>query len=303
MGKGYLASTTAVLAAGLLLGALPVYAQGKGGGRGRGERPPSPVRTETVEVKVLPAAITVVAPLIGRQQVDVFSKVAGRVASFALKEGDPVKENQLIMRIDRNDPGETFLSVPILSPISGWIGRWHVLSIGEAITTNAPVATIVDDSALRATVFLPSHEWLKVRKDTEISVRVDDQTRKGQVITIARAASSESGRGSVVVEIPNPDHSWRSGLVAHVTLGLDPRERLMIPSSALFITEQGAHVFTASDGDKPTAQRVPVEYQLVSTDQVEITKGMKHGDKLITVGGNLLSPGAPIRIMNDEVKE
>src|SRR5690606_12629030 len=270
--------------------------------RGRGPRGPSPVRADKVEVKVLPANITVVAPLVGRQQVDVFPKVTGRVASFAVKEGEPVKENQLLMRIDRNDPGETFLSVPLVSPIKGWVGRWHVLSIGEAVSSQNSVVTIVDDSALRATVYLPSNEWLKVSRDTSIAVTVGNETRPGKVVTIARAADASSGRGSVVVEIANADHTWRAGLVARVTLGLEPRERLMIPASALFITENGAHVFVVeAGGEQPSAKRVPVTFQLVSTDMVEITSGLNDGDMLVTMGGNLLSPGAPVRIIEDEV--
>lgn len=289
--------------------------KGKGeGGKGKGSGGPAAVRVANVTAKVLPASITVVAPLVGRQQIDVYSKVAGRVAAFGPKEGEAVKKDQLLLRVDRNDPGETFLSVPVLAPMSGWVGRWQVQSIGEAVTTQAPVATLVDDEALRAAVQLPAHEWLKVRRDTPVKVMVDDESRDGAVLTIARAADAVSGRGSVIVEVANGKHDWRAGLVARVTLGLEPKARLIIPASALFLTETGAHVFTVEPGPPPAAdappptegqpagpalvaRRLSVKYKLVSNDEVEIVEGLASGDKLVTVGGNLLSPGAPVRVI------
>jgi len=275
--------------------------KGGGGPPGRGARGPVPVRASKVELKVLPESVTLVASLSGRQQVDVYSRVAGRVAAFGPQEGEPIKAGQVVLRVDRSEPGESFLSVPILSPISGWVGRWNVKSIGEAVNLQEPVASIVDDSALRATVNLPAVDWLDVQKSTVVRVNVGAVEKPAKVIAVSRSADSDSGRGSVVVEVDNADLKLRAGLVAKVTLELDPKTRLIIPTSALFVTERGAHVFTLdmTDPASPKANRVTVQYRLVSTELVEITSGLSDGDMLVTLGGNLLGPGAQVKLMGE----
>src|SRR5690606_22280681 len=141
-------------------------------------------------------------------------------------------------RIDRNDPGTTFLETPVPSPLSGWLGRLMVTNVGAQITPNEPLATVVDDAFLRSRVYVPASDWTKISHDTRVTVTVNGVAREGKVVAIARAAQAESGRGSLVVEVPNEDQQWRAGMVAHITLEVEPRERILINASALTITDK-----------------------------------------------------------------
>jgi RND family efflux transporter MFP subunit len=220
------------------------------------------------------------------------------VSALLKPEGAPVREGETLFRVDRSDPGESFLTTPVVSPIKGWVGRWMVLNIGQQITPNDPVVTVVDDTALRATISLPVSEWLAMTEDTKVRVKVEEEIREARVISVARAGDTASARGTVVVEVPNEEHTWRAGMVGLVELDLQPRDRMMIPASALTITDQGAFVFVA-DGDK--AKRLEVEFQVIDSDTVEITKGIADKAEVVVVGANLLSPDAPINVI--ETKE
>lgn len=265
---------------------------GKGGKGGKGGGGPTAVRLETAEIKTLPQDLQVIATLSGRAQADVFAKVVGRLSELGPAEGTAVKAGQVLFRVDRSDPGESFLSTPVVSPISGWIGRWYVTSLGEQITTTVPVVTVVDDEQLRAMADLPTREWLLVNKETPVAVTVGGEERAGQILTVARSGDAASGRGSVTIEVQNPGRTWRSGMVAKIKLGLEPKPRIVISSQALIITDRGAYVYVA-DGE--IAKRVEVKFRLIDADTVEILAGLKDKDQVVVSGNNLLSDQAPIR--------
>jgi multidrug efflux pump subunit AcrA (membrane-fusion protein) len=266
----------------------------KAGGRGRRDAGPVPVRAETAAKKLLPRSLSVVAPLYGRRQADVFAKVTGRISFIGPPEGAKVSAGETLFKVDRSDPGESFLSAPVMSPIQGWVGRWIVTNVGEQVTPSEPVVTVVDDEFLRATVYLSTNDWVVVDQSVAITLTVGEQSRPGRLVSVARAADASSGRGSLVVEVSNQDHTWRVGMMAHVRVELDARERMILSSAALNITDQGAYVFVI-EGDK--AKRSPVTYRLVDSDTVELLSGVEDGAQVVVAGGNLLSDGAAVSIV------
>lgn len=269
----------------------------RGGRKGEVRDAVTSVRVVEVEAKVLPRTVSVISVLSGRKQADVHPKVAGRISYLGANEGAAVKAGEVLFRVDRSDPGESFLAAPVVSPISGWVGRWMVRTIGEQVSPQDPVVTVVDDAALRATVYLPANDWLHVSKDTPVRVILADAERRGKVITIARSADAASSRGSVVVEVDNMDHGWRAGLVARFAFDLDPQMRTLIPAQALTITDRGAYLFVAQED---IAKRRAVEFRVVSNDVVEVTKGLDAKSVVIVAGAANLSDGSQIKILNDQ---
>jgi multidrug efflux pump subunit AcrA (membrane-fusion protein) len=265
--------------------------------RGRNEKAAPAVITESVLEKVIPRSLTVVATLQGIAQVDVYSKFMGRLSYMGPKEGEKVARGALLFRVDRSDPGESFLSAPVESPIAGWVGRWNAANLGEQLSTTQPVVSIVDDTALRTTVYLPLDSWMLLRKDTKVRVKMNNEEREAKIITIARLAEAGSGRGSAEIEIDNQDRSWRAGMVVKVTLDLDPRQRIVISAKGLSITDQGAFVYVVADGK---AQRKKVRFEVVDADSVEILEGLKEKDQLIVSGVNQVSDGRPVKIISNE---
>lgn len=262
---------------------------GRGGARGSGG--PVAVRVKTAEIAVLPRTIDSVVSLTGRRQAEVYSKVLGRVRSVAVQEGQAVRQGTLLASIDRSDPGETFLSVPIVSPLNGWVARLTA-TVGSQVTTQDAIMSIVDDEALRAEVYLPVADWSLVGQKTKVTATVNNETREGKVITISRAADPATGRGSVTVEFANSKRTWKAGMIARVQLQVDPKERIVLPTSALSVTDQGAFVFIV-EGD--SAKRVSISYDLYSNDNFEVTKGISGGETVVVEGSGRLYPGAKVK--------
>ncbi len=261
------------------------------GGRGGS---PAPVRVTTIKAEVTPRVVMSSAMLEGERQADIYPKFTGKVAELLVKEGDPVKKGQLLFRIDRSDPGESFLSAPVEAPFSGWVGRFFV-SMGQQVSQASPVVTIVDDSSLKAEVMLPIQDWQVVDKNTEVKVNVAGMERLAKVATIARSADPTLGRGHVTLDIQNSARDWRAGTLADVTFFLEPKSRVLLTTAALLVTDQGSFVYKL-EGTK--AKRVKVTYSLFNHDQAELLSGVQGGDVVVTVGGNQVSDGADVKIVD-----
>lgn len=261
----------------------------KRGGRNRG---PVAVQVVAANEVVAPRVVDVIGALEGRSQADVYSKVVGRIERVELNEGDAVRAGQVLFRVDRSDPGESYLSVPIVSPISGWVGRWNI-SVGNQITTQDAVVTVVDDRALRAELELVVDDWLQVSPSTHISFSVGDQHRDGRVLSIARSADPISGRGKVIAEFQNSDRKWKSGMVGHARLELDPKKRMFLPTSAVTLTDAGPFVYLVDEGK---AQRKKIAFELVNNDTIEVASGIQPGQDVVVSGANRLSEGAAVKI-------
>ena len=275
--------------AGALVPVMPLAVAQEKKGKQR-ERGPVVVQTIKVQSRTAAQISETAVALVGRKQTGVFSKVAGRVTGIAVAEGQPVKAGQTLFRVDRSEPGESYLSVPVTSPISGWVGRWNVTE-GTQVSTQEPVVLVVDDQKLIANIYLPVQEWMQVKLNSKVSVHVNELSRPARVLTIARAAEAGSGRGGLTVELNNEDHAFKSGVVALAKLELDTRARMLLPSSALRISDQGAAVFKIEEGK---AKRIKVNYALYNNDLVEVTSGLSENDVVVSVGAHQLYDGAEV---------
>jgi RND family efflux transporter MFP subunit len=235
----------------------------------------------------------------GLKQVDVYSRVSGRLSALLFKEGDRVKRSQTLFKIDRTDPGENFLATPVESPVDGWIAKWNV-GEGTQITTQIPIVQIVDDHLLRATVSLPSKDWSQVSMRTEVFAVTNNQTRKARVVGVSRAADPASGRGTFEIEVNNFSREWRAGMTGFARIHLNPKPRILIPAKALVLTDMGAFVYAVENG---TAQRKPVRYEMLNNDTLEIVEGLEGETLVITAGANNISQGAPVRIVTNSRSE
>ena len=274
----------------------PPGQRGKKGAGRRNEGGAIPVRVVTAVSQPRARSIDTVAVLSGRRQVDVHTRAAGRVSFIGPPEGVRIREGEVLFRIDRSEPGESFLATPTLSPISGWVGRWLVSTLGEQVAAQEALVTIVDDEDLRAQVMLPSSEWIKVNHETPVRVISANEERLGAVHGVSRTADGATGRGVVTVIVTNAQHTWKAGMTAQIIFDLDLRERLVIPASALSITDVGSFVFLA---DNDTAVRTPVRFQMVNNDFVEILEGITGGTKVITEGVNQVGDASKIKVIDD----
>ena len=258
----------------------------------------TPVEVVTLETKFSSRIVEVTTSLAGRNQVDVFGRVAGRLSFTGPNEGQAVSEGELLFKVDRTDPGENFLATPVVSPINGWIGTWR-FNKGAQVGPQDPVVLVVDDTTLRANVSLPVSSWSSITKASKVEVVAENQSRKGRVIALSRSADPTTGLGTFEIEVDNSNRKWKTGQVVQVRLEINPKSRLLAPASSLVITDKGTYVYLIKDN---VAYRTLVTYELVSNDLVEILRGIEDSVQISIAGHMGLADKSAVKIIEKKSK-
>jgi RND family efflux transporter MFP subunit len=109
----------------------------------------------------------------------------------------------------------------VRSPIDGVITS-KLKNEGEMATTMPPTVVLVvqDQSVLELRLRLPEHALGQVKIGDVVTARFDalGTTRQARVTRINQAVDARTRTVEVVAEIPNPDRSLKSGLLAAVQL-------------------------------------------------------------------------------------
>jgi len=284
----------------ILMVALALFAgcgpAGKGPGRGKAEAKEAvAVAVVTADTGTVIRSTNLVGTLVGEQQVTVMPKVAGRVTEIARAEGSYVKAGDPILYIVNDIPGMDYKPGPVLSPISGVVGKVNV-EVGQSAAPGMPVATVAsfsDRIRVRAAVSDADLPYAKVGATADVSVSaIPDQVFSGRVTQVSPMVDAASRSATVEVTLSNSQHRLVPGMTASVRLVVERREHVVaVPLSALFSTDKTRAVVI----DGTTARSRPIQTGLVGDDLVEIVSGIQPGDKVATVGKERVQDGETVR--------
>ena len=201
----------------------------------------------------------------------------------ALAESDLVKAK---VEYDRGFP---------LSPISGMVNYLHV-DEGEFVNRGQPMVDLVNVDKIKIHVNVPELDVRYLKKGQEVMVGIDafpDRRMRGKVDFVSFKADSATKTFRVRVLIDNSNHDIRPGMIARVIF-----LRRMIPdalSAPLFaILDKGGErlLFVEEDG---IAHARTVSIGVIEGDRVQITDGLRPGDRLIVTGQRDVEEGMKVQ--------
>lgn len=184
----------------------------------------------------------------------------------------------------------------IESPIDGVVTDRPVYQ-GETAAAGTPMITIMNLSQVvaRAHVAQQDAALMKVGDPATISVPGQPPEVKGKVTLVSPALDPNSTTVEVWVQGPNPGDRLRPGVAARVTIVAQTIAHAVVaPASALLTDPDGVTSMIVLDTDnKPHKQKVKVGIR--SGADVQITDGLKGGERVVTVGAfELASEDDPI---------
>jgi membrane fusion protein (multidrug efflux system)/multidrug efflux system membrane fusion protein len=165
-----------------------------------------------------------------------------------------------------------------------------------------PILTVARTDVMRVFVGVNERDAVDVALGQQVQVTVDALPEKnfsGPVIRFAPAFDPMTRTLDVEVDLPNPTGFLRPGMFgrAAIRVGLH-KDAVVLPVSAVQVNENAAFVFVVGAGNK--VQRRKVELGVDGGDWLEIVKGLKPGDRVVTVGIDGLSDGALVRLEQNE---
>ena len=185
---------------------------------------------------------------------------------------------------------ETASSQLLITAPAGGVVIEKDISQGQVVETGKKILTISDLSTVWIFVDVYERDLPKIRNGTEVTVSVDaysEKTFRGTVDYVADVVNPETRAVQVRVKVPNPNRQLKPGMFATATFeapGSDSTKKAAyIPTTAVFDIKGKKVVFVEESSGRFHPK--DVEVASVIGNQVEITKGLNEGDKVVTNGG------------------
>ncbi len=272
----------------------------------------------------------------GFAQVNMGFQLSGVISAFYFREGDEIKAGEIIAQLDPQeqllkyeqakvkyqnaqslydlgaiipsklqeakidmDLAQTELSkTAIVAPSDGILGSRDA-EVGSTVNPNMKIATFLDIDDVFAEVGIMEREINKVVLGQSVKVNVDaypDLDFGGTVTNVAPMVKGKSKTLDVKVQIANPYRLLLPGMFVRVRIKIfETKNAIIIPRPALKKVKGAYHVFTVNQNNK--AEFKPVKLGYVTTDNVQITEGLKEGDLVVVEGMEELKDGAKVQIM------
>lgn len=256
------------------------------------------VKTEKVQTRSLEDYILLTGSVKALDEATIYPRTSGKLLRNLLKEGDPVKKDETVALVERDEVGVVYEPAPVPSTLTGVIGRIYQ-DTGASVTPQTPIAMVVDQTKVRVAVDVPEKYIGKVYQGQAASIKVDafpDRRFFGKVYRVSPVVDSRSRNTSVEVLVDNSDGRLKSGMFAEARLIVAARgAALSVPSGAVISEDGKDYIFIPAAGD--VAARVPVKAG-IRTDEFIQVSGIREGDEVITFGLYGLKDGSKIKIRN-----
>lgn len=188
----------------------------------------------------------------------------------------------------------------IKSPIDGVVTDRPVYP-GETPAPGTPILTVMDTSSVIAKAHIPQQDAALLKPGNPATLSGPSGVEaSGKVSLVSPALDPNSTTVEVWVTAPNPDGALRPGttVTARVT-AQTVNDAVLVPLSALLKTPEGAEsVMVVGDDNK--AHQVNVEAGIRDGDQVQITKGLKGGEKVVSSGAYGLPNDTKVKVAEAE---
>ena len=191
----------------------------------------------------------------------------------------------------------------VTSPVDGFVGKRNV-DPGAMVSQNSPIASVVDISKLKMVVNVVEKDIRLVTVGDSGDVDVDaypGEKFRGRIARVAPVLDPATRTATMEIEIVNNDKRLKPGMYARVSLTVEERkDTLVAPKSAVIDFENQRGVWMPNEDNR--AKFMPVVLGIEDLDRIEITSGLREGDKIVTTGATavrnndlLVVAGAPGR--------
>ena len=172
------------------------------------------------------------------------------------------------------------------------------IEAGSAVSTNQRLFDLADVSLLVVRVPISELDVVHVKPGAQVSVVLDaypSSPIEGRVRRVFPSADAQSRLVPVEVALGRfPDGvAARPGFLARVTFRLDRRQgALVVPAAAVGVGEEGQFVYVV---EADSLVRRPVTVGMTVEGMVEVQRGLKVGERVVTSGHTNLRPGVRVR--------
>ncbi len=256
-----------------------------------------PVEVIRVEKADLKEILSFTGNIKAQDEATVYSEVTGKLIENKVEEGDQIKKDDIIALIDRDETGFKFKEAPVDSPIDGIVGRVY-LDRGESVSSNTPVALIVNMDEVLVQIVIIERDLPKVFKGQGAHIKVDaypGEVFTGKVSKVSPVIDTISRTAPAEINIPNSDHRLKSGMFARVRVVVEEHSQApVILRDAIIKESENTYCFVIRD-DKAGKRKILLG--MAEGNNLEVVSGLKAGELVVITGHQGLKDGALVDIV------
>ncbi len=187
------------------------------------------------------------------------------------------------------------------APFSGYILSRNI-DLGTLVSPSTNAFTIADIGRVKVTFGAPDYVLSQLRLGQELRIQTENDPApvKGRVTSISPAADTRNRIFAVEVTVNNRDHHLKPGMIASIGLGEVPHSSISIPLSAIVpFPSEPEHFAVMVARDHAGALIANLrKVQLGTThDNSVAVEGVQPGERVVSVGAQLLKDGDPIQVI------
>jgi membrane fusion protein, multidrug efflux system len=183
----------------------------------------------------------------------------------------------------------------VSAPIPGYVSE-RTADIGEYVSPQQKVATIVNLNPLRVRIDIPEQAIPRVHVGESVSVTVaayTDRSFAGHVARISPSVTATSRTLTIEAEVENPNGELKPGQFATVRILLPQSEpAVLVPQRALRQISGATYVFVIKNG---RAEQRLVQTGQTEGDLIEIKSGIAADEVVATGNVDQLSDGVTVK--------
>lgn len=177
----------------------------------------------------------------------------------------------------------------ITSPVSGVISSIDIEE-GGYIMEGGSICHVTDYSNLWAEAQVFIDDVSKIKENTLATVYfpgISGLKTKGKIALINPELTGSSQINSVRIEVPNTHDRLKVGMQVHVSILLDKKTTLALPTDAVITDGKGSSVWLKTGHNMYKNRMVTIGME--TNEYTQITSGLNKGDIVVVSGAYLLS--------------
>jgi multidrug efflux pump subunit AcrA (membrane-fusion protein) len=252
------------------------------------------VKVKPAEFRPVADSINFIGEIKGINEVSVVPKVVGRLVKKIKEEGSYVKKDEVICEIDRDEPVLKYTLYELKSPIDGILAKYFV-DVGGMVSQQTPVCIISDTSKVRLIFSVAENIVNKIQKNSYVRFEAIGKTFVSKNLQLSNYIDPVSRSMEVRVVLDNPNGDLKSGSFVKGELVFYEKYSLVVPSEAVLDVDNKKVVYVVKE-DKTVEER-EVKTGLRYKNYTEILSGVKQGEKVVYKGGEILTNGMRVEII------
>jgi membrane fusion protein (multidrug efflux system) len=242
------------------------------------------------------------------ERVEVYPKVAGRITSIEVDEGDAVSKDDIVAVIDPEITGQRFEPYEVTSPIGGKIAKVH-LDVGSLVNQAQPVVEVIDDSSVKVEIGVLEKDYHVIEEGTPVRMAFDALPGvqiDARVSNRSPVVDPATGSAKTEIALSNNDGKIKVGMFARVQVISEIHRGAVLMPLAATLTEvlpgRGTRVeTTVFVVDGAVARERSVVLGLAGPTHYEVLGGLEAGEAVVVTGQSLLRDGIKVKVTDSQL--